>query len=193
MTAPKKDYQLSVKNASEAELAEANATNPLAANKKNVAAIDSTAVALVDRESGVLTRLFPSATERAKAASKLQMIKTETEFRERVLIMFRDTQMQTMREAYDVYLKQLKVEGRGNIATHIAKKLTELESAISTECDRMISLLEERYDKLDKIKVPEIKTREKARLDEVLDGFYTTTRKLTDDFRNIVHEDVKGG
>lgn len=191
MSLNKKDYQLSTRNPSGEEISEA--ANPVAANKKNIVKIDANAVSIVDREAGFLARMFPSPIEKAKAESQLKMVKTETEFRERVLLIFRDTQMQAMREAYDVYLKQLKVEGRGNTATYIAKKLADLEAGINVETDRMIELLEERYDRLNRIKNDGIRAQEKVRLDEVLSGFYTTTRKLTDDFRNIVHEDVKGG
>jgi hypothetical protein len=156
-----------------------------------VSAVETSTLRIVDRKDGLLDRWFPTPESKAKAEGQLALIKTETEFRERMLLMLRDAQLQTMRENYDVYLKQLKVEGRGSIAVHIAKKLADLQTAISEQTDRVIAELEERHRKLETITVSSIRAREEARLDQVLDSFYSTTQKLVNDFTSIVHEDVK--
>jgi hypothetical protein len=156
-----------------------------------VTSVESGTLSVVDRKNGMLDRWFPTSESKAKAEGQLALIKTETEFRERMLLMLRDSQLQTMRENYDVYLKQLKVEGRGSIAVHIAKKLADLQTAISEQTDRVIGELQQRHQKLDEIKISSIRAREEQRLDHVLDSFYSTTQKLVNDFTNIVHEDVK--
>jgi hypothetical protein len=74
---------------------------------------------------------------------------------------------------------------------HIAKKLADLQTAIAEQTDRVIAELEQRHAKLGTITISSIRSREEARLDQVLDSFYSTTQKLVDDFTSIVHEDVK--
>jgi hypothetical protein len=184
-------YKLSTRSAGSSALA-----SPYAGEDPNrlagqVSAVESSTLTAVDRQNGMLDRWFPTPESKAKAEGQLALIKTETEFRERMLMMLRDSQLQTMRENYDVYLKQLKVEGRGSIAVHIAKKLADLQTAISDQTDRVIAELEERHRKLADIKIRSIQAREEQRLDQVLDGYYSTTQKLVNDFISIVHEDVK--
>lgn len=72
-----------------------------------------------------------------------------------------------------------------------AKKLADLQTAIAEQTDRVIAELEERHRKLGTITISSIRAREEARLDQVLDSFYSTTQKLVNDFTSIVHEDVK--
>jgi hypothetical protein len=156
-----------------------------------VAGVETSILKVVDKKSGMLDRWFPTPESRAKAEAQLALVKTEMEFRERMLLMLRDTQLQTMRENYNVYLKQLKVEGRGSIAVHIAMKLADLQTAMSEQTDRVIAETEQRHAKLSQIKVESIKAREEERLNQSLDSFYSATQKLVDDFISIVHEDVK--
>jgi hypothetical protein len=158
---------------------------------EHLAGIETSTLKVVDRKNGMLDRWFPTPESRAKAEAQLALIKTEMEFRERMLLMLRDTQLQTMRENYNVYLKQLKVEGRGSIAVHIAMKLADLQTAMSEQTDRVIAEMEERHAKLTQIKVDSIKAREEERLNQALDSFYSATQKLVNDFIGIVHEDVK--
>jgi hypothetical protein len=184
-------YKLSTRPAGGSSVAHADEADHPHSLSGQVTAVESSTLGIVDRKNGMLDRWFPTPESKAKAEGQLALIKTETEFRERMLLMLRDSQLQTMRENFDVYLKQLKVEGRGSIAVHIAKKLADLQTAISEQTDRVIAELEERHRKLADIKIKSIQAREEDRLNQVLDGFYSTTQKLVNDFISIVHEDVK--
>ena len=185
------NYKLSTRPEGGAGAATADVDLTTVPGANRVAGIESRAIGMVDKKSGILDRWFPTPESRAKAEGQLALVNTEMEFRQRMLLMLRDSQLQTMRETYDVYLKQLKVEGRGSIAIHIARKLADLQTAMSDQTERVIAELEERHDKLASIKIDAIRAREEERLGQVLDGYYSATKKLVDDFVNIVHEEVK--
>lgn len=144
---------------------------------------------LQERES-FLKKIFPDPTKRAVVQGELALIQEEYKFRQEVLKMVKQTQVQALKETCNEYLIQGKAASRAETAKLLISKAQELESEINRIGDYYDKEIEEKYVKYSQIQHPGLRQKREKQLEESIDGFLKLQNEILQKFRNIVSEGV---
>lgn len=137
-----------------------------------------------------LKKVFPDPTRRAIVQGELVLIQEEYKFRQEVLKMSKQTQIQALKETCNEYLIQGKAASRAETAKLLMSKAQELESELNRVGDYYDKEIEEKYEKYSQIKHPGLRQKREKQLEESIDGFLRLQNEILQKFRDIVSEGV---
>jgi hypothetical protein len=143
----------------------------------------------MERE-GVLGRLFPDERKRAAAKGELELIETEYKKAHRFLEIIRETQIQSMTETCNQYLKRDKGEARANVHEYLLQKTKELAEEMDQITAEYFSKLDDKLQELEKIQSPKIREIRELQLNRDLEYFAELQQELMTRFKKIVSEGV---
>ena len=123
----------------------------------------------MERE-GVLSRLFPDERKRAAAKGELELIETEYKKAQRFLEIIRETQIQSITETCNQYLKQDKGEARANVHEYLLQKTKELAEEMDQIMADHLGKLDDKLQELEKIQSPKIREIRELQLNRDLGG-----------------------
>lgn len=157
----------------------------------NVAKSEQAVDSLISRKRSLLEKWFPSETDRQIAAGELDLVKTEFEFRNKALKLIRETQVQSLREIYNAYLKEGKAGTRARLAESLGQKRVLLEERINELSERFATTIDDATAKAQNIQNPKMRQASLDRIDESITGYHDMVSKLVKEFENIASESLK--
>lgn len=141
-------------------------------------------------DSSFLKRLFPDERQRAAIQGELELIKTEYEKAKRFLEIVRETQIQSLTETCNQYLKQGKGEVRANVHKYLLQKTKELTEEMDDIMADSLQKWDEKIQQLDTIKSPKIREIREQQLNRDIEYFAELQHELMTRFKKIVSEGV---
>jgi len=141
-------------------------------------------------DQGVLERLFPDQRKRAAVKGELELIETEYEKAKRFLEIVRETQIQSLTETCNQYLKREKGEVRANVHEYLLQKTKELAEEMDKIMEDFLQKWDEKIQQLEQIKSPKIRELREQQLNRDLEYFAELQQELMTRFKQIVSEGV---
>ena len=137
---------------------------------------------------GLLARLFPGELERAVTTHEREQVQLGIEFRRRALKMAVETKLQSIEELCNHTLITGKSEIRRKRHEFFAEQTLKLQATMDACADRFSEEIERRYERLANLRNDTLRTREAARLEKAVEGFYATLDQLSEEFLGILRE-----
>jgi hypothetical protein len=141
-----------------------------------------------NNRTGFLAKLFPNAEERAKAQARLELIKTDGEFYVKALVVHREAQLESFREAAEHYIIRQRVEVRQQIATHILSEQKKLQDNLNQITEEFTESMEEKMQKAERIEREFLRNIRMKQLEEDAIEFANLQQNLLERFRRSLPE-----
>lgn len=150
----------------------------------------SQAAASIESRETFMTRLFPSAAQKAIAEGELALKVTEYQFRRDALEIARRTQLDSLKEACNQYLVGQKAEARQQIASFLLEKTAELQDRLDNTFETFIVSMDKKMAAAERIEREAIRNIRVQQLQRDLEEFAILQGDLADRLRSIVSEGI---
>jgi Ni,Fe-hydrogenase I large subunit len=144
-----------------------------------------------NKRNSFLQKFFPDPRERALVEAEVGIVRSELEFKRRMLEKVREAQSQSMTERLNEYLIREKTTIRSETAAFMLSRLKDLQ-------DRMQRIFKEFYDSMEvntkqveAMTLPKLREVGMQQLDKDVDDFMQLRQELMDQFQSIISERVK--
>ena len=147
-------------------------------------------VTLSEDSKSIIQKLLPDKRKRAKALHELQIIKIESDFRERVLKSAREAQLQSIQDMFNDYMVKGKTIVRKERLEFYTEQFNILMASVIKASDIFEKETQKAWEESEK-SIPLIKEKKQKMIEQMISDFFATVEKLKKDFLNILDENIK--
>lgn len=149
---------------------------------------EATEGAMVRRNGGLMSRLFPDQIQREAARHRLTVAQSEYEFKETALRVLRDTQLQAMREMCKDQLIKWEMPRKRELTEFVMEQKIQLEHRLMALNDEINDRIMHAYEKAEKIPIPALQERAVEQVYATIDSYHEMAGRLQKQFQDIINE-----
>lgn len=134
-------------------------------------------------DRGFLSTLFHNEEYKKIAEAQLALVTCQIEYRRKALVMYSNLRIEQLRKYCESQAQRGGIEINLETEMHIRELVAKRESWANSAVDKFLENYEAATERMEKIRSPDAKAKEEARLKKTLESFYDTIEYFNEEFK----------